>query len=91
MEIFVISFLVILIIILIFLLRKQLIVNETLLESNLLSSKIIANVYTIVNDIGVKLYELDYKGSFSSDDEIGWFFDDIKSLYNMLKDFDKVD
>ena len=34
-----------------------------------------------------KLQELDAKGSFSSDDEIGWFFNEIKLLQNKLSRF----
>ena len=34
-----------------------------------------------------KLQELDVRGSFSSDDEIGWFFNEIKKLQNALSRF----
>ena len=34
-----------------------------------------------------KLQELDTRGSFSSDDEIGWFFNEIKQLQNALSRF----
>lgn len=34
-----------------------------------------------------KLKELDTKGSFNSDDEIGWFFNEIKKLQNTLSQF----
>jgi len=34
-----------------------------------------------------KLQELDTRGSFSSDDEIGWFFNEIKKLQNALSRF----
>jgi hypothetical protein len=34
-----------------------------------------------------KLQELDTRGSFSSDDEIGWFFNEIKKLQNALSQF----
>lgn len=34
-----------------------------------------------------KLKELDTRGSFSSDDEIGWFFNEIKKLQNALSRF----
>ena len=34
-----------------------------------------------------KLQELDVRGSFSSDDEIGWFFNEIKKLQNTLSRF----
>ena len=34
-----------------------------------------------------RLGEIDDKGTFQSDDEIGWFFDSIKTLQNELNDF----
>ena len=34
-----------------------------------------------------KLKELDHKGSFQSDDEIGYFFSSIKQIQEILNDF----
>jgi len=34
-----------------------------------------------------RLNEIDEKGSFKSDDEIGWFFEEIKILQNNLSAF----
>jgi predicted PurR-regulated permease PerM len=34
-----------------------------------------------------RLGEIDEKGTFQSDDEIGWFFESIKTLQNELNDF----
>mgnify|MGYP001556183346 CR=1 FL=1 len=34
-----------------------------------------------------KLKELDNKGSFSSDDEIGFFFENVKKLQDILNEF----
>ena len=34
-----------------------------------------------------KLKEIDTRGAFKSDDEIGWFFESIKTLQNELNDF----
>ena len=34
-----------------------------------------------------KLEEIDEKGTFHSDDEIGWFFESIKTLQRELNDF----
>jgi len=31
--------------------------------------------------------EIDEKGTFSSDDEIGWFFQEIKNMSNILEKF----
>lgn len=37
--------------------------------------------------IDLKLEEIDSKGTFKSDDEIGWFFNQLKSLIARLKVF----
>lgn len=34
-----------------------------------------------------RLGEIDEKGTFQSDDEIGWFFESVKTLQNELDDF----
>jgi cell division protein FtsB len=34
-----------------------------------------------------RLQEIDDKGTFESDDEIGWFFESIKTLQRELNDF----
>jgi len=34
-----------------------------------------------------RLGEIDDKGTFQSDDEIGWFFESVKTLQNELDDF----
>ena len=37
-----------------------------------------------------KLDQIDQKGTFKSDDEIGWFFNEIKKLQNAISQF-KID
>jgi hypothetical protein len=42
------------------------------------------------NAVGVtnqRLEDIDEKGSFKSDDEIGWFFESLKTLQSELNDF----
>lgn len=34
-----------------------------------------------------KLKKIDYKGSFKSDDEVGFFFEQIKKIQEILNDF----
>jgi len=34
-----------------------------------------------------KLKEIDYKGHFSSDDEVGYFFENIKQIQDILNEF----
>ncbi|MBF70972.1 MAG: hypothetical protein CMA95_00495 [Euryarchaeota archaeon] len=37
-----------------------------------------------------KLDQIDQKGTFKSDDEIGWFFNEVKKLQNAISQF-KID
>lgn len=39
----------------------------------------------------VKLNQIDIKGIFKSDDEIGWFFEQIKNLQAQLNNFKLLD
>lgn len=34
-----------------------------------------------------KLKEIDRRGTFSSDDEIGWFFEQVKEIQDKLEDY----
>jgi hypothetical protein len=47
----------------------------------------IENFQSSIEEADKKLKELDTRGSFSSDDEIGWFFNEIKKLQNALSRF----
>jgi uncharacterized membrane protein YfhO len=40
-----------------------------------------------INNCDERLKQIDDKGIFRSDDEIGWFFKDIKSLQEALNEF----
>lgn len=40
-----------------------------------------------VNYTNKKLEDIDAKGTFQSDDEIGWFFESVKTLQRELNDF----
>jgi hypothetical protein len=44
----------------------------------------LSDIRTMVLDIEAKLVSIDLKGSFESDDEIGFFFKEIKSLSKSL-------
>lgn len=43
----------------------------------------------IIRDSDLKLKEIDYKGSFEADDEVGYFFIMLKEIQNLLNDVDK--
>ena len=47
----------------------------------------ISGVSSSIKKADKKLQEIDDKGTFKSDDEIGWFFESVKTLQNELNDF----
>ena len=47
---------------------------------------IILNINNTIESIKLQLKVIDDKGTFESDDEIGFFFEEIKKLQNMLDD-----
>tara|TARA_Y100000356_G_C11017442_1_gene161570 strand:- start:182 stop:457 length:276 start_codon:yes stop_codon:yes gene_type:complete len=46
----------------------------------------LVNIERVIQYSSERLKQLDTKGSFESDDEIGFFFEEIKKLQNMLDD-----
>ena len=40
-----------------------------------------------INVCGQRLKNIDTRGTFSSDDEIGWFFEEIKKIQDALNEF----
>ena len=40
-----------------------------------------------INACGQRLKNIDTRGTFSSDDEIGWFFEEIKKIQDALNEF----
>tara|TARA_Y100000004_G_C8766897_1_gene349030 strand:+ start:168 stop:443 length:276 start_codon:yes stop_codon:yes gene_type:complete len=46
----------------------------------------LVNIERVIRYSSERLKQLDTKGSFESDDEIGFFFEEIKKLQNMLDD-----
>ena len=47
---------------------------------------LILNISDLVQFIDAKIRALDNKGSFESDDEVGFFFEEVKSLQNLLNE-----
>jgi hypothetical protein len=45
------------------------------------------NISNVIDFSDKKLKEIDTKETFKSDDEIGFFFDQVKYLQNQLNDF----
>ena len=53
--------------------------------------KIILNISNIVDIIKHQLKIIDEKGHFEADDEIGFFFEDIKKLSNELEQLFEIE
>jgi len=49
--------------------------------------KHISDISNVIEFSNAKLKEIDAREAFKSDDEIGWFFDQIKYLQTQLDDF----
>ena len=65
------------------LLRKQ----ETAEDIVISYMKYLDNISKTIEISDKKLKELDHKGSFESDDEIGFFFKSVKQIQDILNDF----
>jgi cell division protein FtsL len=50
-------------------------------------SKFLGKLSTQIKASSEKLTEIDSKGTFEGDDEIGWFFNEIKKIQNDLSQF----
>ena len=60
--------------------RNLLIKNERLED-------FIAKQSDAVNECNKRVKEIDIRGTFSADDEIGWFFKEIKKIQEALNEF----
>lgn len=47
----------------------------------------INGVSNTIEYVNKRLEDIDHKGTFESDDEIGWFFESVKTLQRELNDF----
>jgi hypothetical protein len=65
------------------LLRK----NEKAEDIIISQSELIDSITTQIDISSQKLSEIDQKGTFEGDDEIGWFFNEVKKLQNDLSQF----
>ena len=64
--------------------------NEKAEDIIISQSDFIDNFSEQVDKSQKRLSEIDEKGTFGSDDEIGWFFNEVKQLQNDLSRF-KID
>ena len=59
---------------------------ETIIEEQQI---LINQISTVIDESDRVLTEIDQRGSFSSDDEIGWFFKAVKEIQSALNQFIK--
>ena len=59
---------------------------ETIIEEQQI---LINQISTVIDESDRVLTEIDQRGSFSSDDEIGWFFKAVKEIQAALNQFVK--
>ena len=80
MEILLVILLTLSISISFFIIRNLLIKNEKLED-------FIAKQSDAINECNRRVKEIDIRGTFSADDEIGWFFEEIKKIQEALNEF----
>ena len=77
----------VLVVILGFTTYNLLIKNEKAEDIILSQNKFINELNKTINYTNQKLKQIDYKGSFEADDEIGFFFKEVKQLQEKLNEF----
>ena len=60
---------------------------EKLEDMNVLQDNYINNISTIMTESNKKIKEIDSKQIFQSDDEIGWFFQGIKEIQDLINEY----
>lgn len=61
--------------------------NEKAEDIIISQQKYISSISEIIKNSEKKLIEIDEKETFKSDDEIGWFFNEIKKIQNILSQY----
>lgn len=61
--------------------------NEKAEDIIISQQKYISSISEIIKNSEKKLVEIDEKETFKSDDEIGWFFNEIKKIQNILSQY----
>jgi hypothetical protein len=79
--------LIILVVILGFTTYNLLVKNEKAEDIILSQNKFISKIKETINYTNQRLTQIDYKGSFEADDEIGFFFKEVKQLQDKLNEF----
>lgn len=61
--------------------------NEKAEDIIISQQKYISSISEIIKNSEKRLKEIDEKEVFKSDDEIGWFFNEIKKIQNILSQY----
>mgnify|MGYP001475310803 FL=1 len=61
--------------------------NEKLEDIAVQQNQYIDSISTIIKESDKKLREIDSKGVFQSDDEIGWFFNGVKEIQDLINEY----
>lgn len=61
--------------------------NEKLEDIAVQQNQYINSISTIIKESDKKLREIDSKGVFQSDDEIGWFFNGVKEIQDLINEY----
>ena len=60
---------------------------RNLVRKNEILEDFIAKQSEAINRCNQRLNQIDEKGSFASDDEIGWFFNEVRKIQETLNEF----
>lgn len=71
----------------IYIVRNLLRKNEKLEDIAIKQNEYINSLSTIIKESDRKLSEIDSKGTFQSDDEIGWFFKQVKEIQEIINEY----
>lgn len=83
----VLGILLLLVIVSIYIIRNLLLKNERYEDTLAAYQNFIAQFQRQVQESDKKLKEIDSKGLFDSDDEIGWFFTQLKEIQKNISEF----
>ena len=86
-EIIAISILSLLVVIFGFTTFNLLFKNEKMEDLNRYYADLFIQFKEIIKVSDERLHEIDVKGSFRSDDEIGWFFEQVRHIQGVLNEF----
>jgi hypothetical protein len=87
MEIVLIILLIIVIIVLSYITYNLLTKTEKLEDIAIKQNMYVSNISAIIEQTDLKLKELDSKEIFKSDDEIGFFFNNVKEIQTIINQF----